>query len=401
MGRERLAPGTHGEFTYSTALRTKQKSVNGVATTVCTKVVIVRCRYRDPYGKYSQPQATASSREAARRALAKRLSKLPSVAVTSLNRDSTFGALVDERIRQIEANDTLAESTKHHYKKTLNNVVRPAFGRLTIREVSTALLDDTIRVWKEDGRTTRAYNARLQLHACFKRAVQLGVLEVNPVREIDAVRRTEPKPRAISDAELTRLWTAVETWDGQVRPGRKNPTPMLDVVLVLALTGCRIGEALALRFSDVDWTQGTVTISGTVEELTGRRKDATKSKNGMRLIKVPEDLMTMLGRRYEARQVSDPLDAVFTTGAGTWLAPGNVRKIWRGIRSRAELEWVEPRNFRVTAATRVANEFGAQAAADVLGNTEAIIRKHYMDRSTVERPDASSVLRGLGRGGAQ
>jgi hypothetical protein len=151
MGRERLVAGTAGEFTYKTVVRNATKSVNGVETTVSKKVVVVRCRYRDPYGTYSQPQATGPSREAARRALIKRLSEMPVVAVTSLNLDSSFSALVDERVRQIDASDTLADSTKHQYKRTLNNVVRPAFGQLKIREVTTALLDNVVREWKVDG----------------------------------------------------------------------------------------------------------------------------------------------------------------------------------------------------------------------------------------------------------
>jgi integrase len=398
MGRERLAPGTAGEITYKTVVRTETKSVNGVETTMSKKVVVVRCRYRDPYGTYSQPQATGTSREAARRALTKRLNEMPVVAVTSLNLDSAFGALVDERIRQIDASDTLANSTKHQYTRTLNNVIRPAFGQLTIREITTALLDNVVREWKADGRPTRAYNARLQLHACFKRAVQLGVLTVNPVREVDAVKRAEPNARAITNEELARLWSATEGWDMAVRPGRKNPNPMCDVVLVLALTGCRIGEALALRFADIDWDANILAISGTVEELTGKRKDSTKSKNGMRPVKVPDELIAMLRRRYTERTTDNTLDAVFATSANTWLAPSNVRKIWRAIRESADLDWVEPRNFRVTAGTRIAEQFGAVAASQVLGNTEAIIRKHYMDPSAVARPDASDVLSGLGRG---
>lgn len=398
MGRERLAPGTAGQPTFKTVERTRTKLVNGVKTTVTKKVVIVRCRYRDPYGTYSQPQATGPSREAARRALAERLSEMPVVAVTSLNLDSFFGALVDERIRQIDASETLANSTKHQYRRTLNNVVRPAFGQLRIREVTTALLDNVVREWKADGRPTRAYNARLQLHACFKRAVQLDVLTVNPVREVDAVKRAEPNARAITGEELARLWAATEAWDRTVRPGRKNPNPMCDVVLVLALTGCRIGEALALRFVDIDWDAKIVTISGTVEELTGKRKDSTKSKNGMRPVKVPDELIAMLRRRYTERTTENTLDAVFATSANTWLAPSNVRKVWRAIRQSVGLDWVQPRNFRVTAGTRIAEQFGAAAASQVLGNTEAIIRKHYMDASAIERPDASDVLGQLGRG---
>jgi integrase len=226
----------------------------------------------------------------------------------------------------------------------------------------------------------------------------LGILAVNPVREVDAVKRTEPNARAINDEELARLWTAVEAWDKALRPGRKNPNPMSDVVLVLALTGCRIGEALALRFADIDWDAKVVTISGTVEELTGKRKDSTKSKNGMRAVKVPDELIAMLWRRYTERTTNSTLDAVFATGVNTWLAPSNVRKIWRAIRHSVGLDWVEPRNFRVTAGTRIAEQFGAVAASQVLGNTEAIIRKHYMDPSAVARPDASDVLGGLGRG---
>lgn len=270
------------------------------------------------------------------------------------------------------------------------------FDNLTIREATTALLNSKIQEWISDGRITRAYNARLQVIECFRLAVQLGVLEVNPAREVTVVERNEAGPRAINKSELSTLRLAARQWDNAKRPGRKNLNPMSDFVAVFTMTGCRIGEALALRYEDVDWGHKTVSFCGTIDELTGQRKDKTKSKSGMRTIDVPLELMDLLRRRYENQPPLNPLGAVFVTKEGTWVLPCNVRTAWRKIRKIAGLEWVKPHSFRVTVGTDVGNKVSPNAAAQLLGHSsDAVTRKHYMDKSKAVRVDTSEYLREL------
>lgn len=393
MPRARIGLGAWGEPTYKKKVSIATVEKDGRDVEVKTTRWIGRCHYRDEFGTYSHPQVTAATRPLAVAALMAKLTAKPVISVTRITRDSPFNALVDERLKEIDADSSLAESTKHSYSRALRQIVRVEFGQLTIREATTARLNAKVQEWVTSGRTSRAYEARMQVHACLRLGVQLGVIDVNPAREMNRVSRNEAAPRALTDSELKALFGAANGWDSKTRPGRKTLNPMSDVLQVLAMTGCRIGEVLALRFQDVDWSENRVTICGTVEERNGQRKPQTKSKAGMRTIHVPDELILMLSRRRDESPSNNPHGAVFVTNAGTWLQPSNVRASWRRIRKDANLEWVEFRNLRVTVGTRIANAISPKAAAQVLGHSsEAITRKHYMDKSHEELVDTANVL---------
>lgn len=86
-----------------------------------------------------------------------------------------------------------------------------------------------------------------------------------------------------------------------------------------------------------------------------------------------------------------PGELVFPSARGTVRTPANFRRTWRTIRGD-DYAWVTPHNFRDTAATIVAEELGADAAAAQLGHTDAkITRVHYIEASPLA-PDATAAL---------
>jgi len=396
MGRERIKPGQWGAVRVVENTTTKQVEREGVTVDVEVSTFTAQCRYRDEYGTYSQPQATASTAPKATALLLNKLHEKPVVTATRINRDSMLLLLINERLKEIELRADLAESTKNHYRKTLENVISPELGATVIRDATTARLNAKIQEWIADGRLTRAYNARLQLSECFRLAVQMGILQVNPMREVKVVIRNAADPHAITKNELAALRSAAREYDETKRPGRKNLNPLSDIAAVLTMTGCRIGEALALRYEDVDWENNLLTICGTVEERNGQRKPHTKSDAGMRTIDVPEDLMTIFRRRFDNQPTHNPHGAVFVTNEGTWVLPCNVRSPWRKVRKTVGLEWVKPHSFRVTVGTSVGNLVSPDAAAQLLGHaSDLVTRKHYIDKTHAKRPNVSGILKAL------
>lgn len=101
-------------------------------------------------------------------------------------------------------------------------------------------------------------------------------------------------------------------------------------------TGARIGEILALRWSDIelDAARPVLTINGTIKTEPGKgtyRKARPTSDASVRTVALPSFAVTMLERRRSVA-VENRHDAVFPTRNGTWQQVNNVERRWRQIR---------------------------------------------------------------------
>jgi integrase len=115
------------------------------------------------------------------------------------------------------------------------------------------------------------------LNSVLTNAVLAGAIASNPVREL-ATRRRRKGDRggkgasALGVGQVRALLTAVAESAARERKDLRDP------VIVLAATGIRRGELLALRWSDVDLDGRVVTVAGAVVRLKGRgliRQDTT------------------------------------------------------------------------------------------------------------------------------
>jgi integrase len=114
------------------------------------------------------------------------------------------------------------------------------------------------------------------LHAALQEAVKLDLLARNVA---DAV--TPPKVEADEVEILTADKIAVVL--DALKGHRLHP-----IVSLALATGMRRGELLALRWSDVDFTNSLVKVERSVEEtMVGLRFKNPKTRNGRRTITLP------------------------------------------------------------------------------------------------------------------
>lgn len=130
------------------------------------------------------------------------------------------------------------------------------------------------------------------INQALKKAYQLRKIDRMPVFETLDYPISAPKRiNAFTQAEIDRLSRVL------FQPGRYN-----DLFLFLLFTGMRVGEALALRWTDVDLHRRACTIIRT----NYRGQILTpKTRRGIRTIPLTAEARFILRRRLEKRVVDD------------------------------------------------------------------------------------------------
>ena len=129
---------------------------------------------------------------------------------------------------------------------------------------------------------------------------------------------------------------------------------------VMLGTGLRKGEALALRWSDVDLTGGTIRVERTLQRLDGKLTiGPPKTRSSVRTVAVPAFVVEALGR-HRTNQLEEKAalgpdwadgDLVFTTIVGTPVDPRNCQRWWDRMCKRAGIGKRRPHAARHSTAT--------------------------------------------------
>ena len=139
--------------------------------------------------------------------------------------------------------DRYKPSTKKGIRYRLAGQLLPAFGAKPLDRIAEA----GIRRWFDRYSRTAPGNANqalARLRQILNFAVACGHIETNPARGI-AFNRRPKLMRFLSREEVTRLHRVL---DAQTR---KESRPQADIIRLLLLTGCRRGEIVNLRWSEV------------------------------------------------------------------------------------------------------------------------------------------------------
>ena len=148
---------------------------------------------------------------------------------------------------------------------------------------------------KKDGKLNNNSVIRYQamLSSIFKKGVQWGLINENPCSRAEHPKAEEIDVRVLTEEEIPKLLDAL-----------LDAPPQYSVITQLALLlGARRGEICALRWSDIDFEKGTLSIKRTVQSIPGICLvfNAPKTRRGKRCLRIGADCVELLQeyRRYQ------------------------------------------------------------------------------------------------------
>lgn len=235
----------------------------------------------------------------------------------------------------------LAQATRDLDRHVLGSLILPAFGSRPV----ASLRQSEIAAWLSglDLAPSTRSKAIQKLSAVLSLAVADGAIKANPA---DGVTRpsgkAEREGRALTDPEVGRVLEAAEAVDSDLAP----------IVWLLARAGLRIGEALALKRSDVDLAGRMLRVQASMSRREGTRPVKGRDGTG-RTIPIPGDLTERLRAHLTGGVV--PIDGwLFTAPNGGRLRYDNWRtRRWSRIVERADVGDLNPHDLRHTLATRL------------------------------------------------
>ncbi|WP_247925755.1 tyrosine-type recombinase/integrase [Streptococcus oralis] len=203
---------------------------------------------------------------------------------------------------------TVKPNTKINVKRILKNHVLPLFGAYKLNKLTTPLIQSIVN--KLADKTNKGEEGAFlyydSIHALNKRILQYGVtmqaIPSNPARDVVLPRNTQKakrqKVKHFENEELKKFLGYLDNLDlNKFRYCYENT-----LYKFLLATGCRINEALALSWSDIDLDNAVVHITKTLNYK--QETNSPKSKASYRDLDIDQATVTML-KAYKVRQIQE------------------------------------------------------------------------------------------------
>lgn len=251
--------------------------------------------------------------------MAERLSKAIAERNAGLAFDSKNLSLAEYLDRWLDTiRGTLAPNTVRRHEELTRIHIRPAIGKVKLAKLDPLQVQSLYRSNLDEGLSAATVvKIHSTLSKSLKQAVRWKLIPLNVCASVTPPRvaRTEMDP--LDDLQMKAL---LETAEG---------TELYALWVVLATTGLRIGEALALRWDDLDLEARTLRVNRTVfRSEIGQ----PKTKSSRRTIKLSELAVGAL------RQHPRNAELVFCTGSGKPINVSNLRnRTWKRLLACAGL----------------------------------------------------------------
>lgn len=273
----------------------------------------------------------------------------------------------------------IREETRRDYRSVLDRDAIPFFGRMPLGGVTPMDVKEYTR--RVASRGVSPGTVRLALapvRALFATALEDGLVQRNPCAGVRVAQPAVPDDapvKALADDQLADLVAAV-------------PEQWRDLVDLLSETGLRIGEALALEWSDVDLGQRRLQVQ---RRLYRGQIGAPKSRYGRRTIPLTARMAQTLWRRQAAAHGR----LVFPSRVGGYLELTNLYRWFDKAATAAGVPWAGFHTLRHTCATRLfRGGWNARQVQLMLGHhSPAFTLATYVHTMADELPEPSFAVR--------
>jgi integrase len=331
-----------------------------------------------------------------------------------LDQRMTLGAWLDNwvavTLENRVANDELRASTRDSYADTVRLHLKPGLGHHRLTKLTPTHVDDFIAAKRgqthgKHGDKTYSQDSLRLMRATLRKALQdalaKGHVNLNVAGLSDPVKGCKRAEKYLTLDEARRLLTTVAS-------------DRLNALYVVALSlGLRRGEALGLRWEDIDLDKAQVTIRRSLKRVrnqplsdgtypNGRKTrlefGTPKTASSWATLSLPSAAIEAL-RRHRIEQAAERLASpvwvdeslVFTTPAGAPIDPDNFWKQFSTACKAAGLGHRNPHQLRHSASTILLGEgIPLHEVCDILRHSSIAVTKDIYGHLEPERMRAGA-----------
>lgn len=285
-----------------------------------------------------------------------------------VNVNSTFEEIYFEWIEAYEK--TVEPSTFYKTKKLFENHILPNLGKYRMKQITINQVQKIVNEWADNlvhYKQLRSYSSQI-----FKYAIVLEVLEKNPMEHVKLPKKKKAQPsnNYYSKEELNIF---LESLNG-------SSVKEQAFFYLIANTGIRVGEAVALYWEDVDFVKSTLSISKAIGRSDALYMKSTKTgdnrcidldSNTIEKLKNWKTQYIKLYGRIQSNKGSSK-QLMFPNAKGTWHQPSTPNVWLKKIQKKFNFKKISVHGFRHTHCTLLF-ESGAtlKAVQDRLGHSDA------------------------------
>ena len=189
------------------------------------------------------------------------------------------------------------EKTHRDYGDRIRLYIKPALGELKLHQVTPEKIQELYNKMLDDGLSPRTVRyAHTILRNALQQAIKWGKLYRNPAELVDLPRQKKEEMKTLSPAEAVRFMEVVVY------------SPWKALFSLLLTSGMRPGEALGLKWNDIDFDNKRVTINRSLTRTRGKKWVLEEPKTARSRRTIPLSLTVMQDlKEHRANQAAQKL----------------------------------------------------------------------------------------------
>ena len=264
--------------------------------------------------------------------------------------DPTFEKLASLWLENYKT--TVKPSTFENVRAKVEKMTEEHFKEMKLKKITVAYCQ---RVVIELSKSYVLYNHYLSvINRIFKYAVLMDIIKSNPFDKVikPKSRQTQRKGNFLTKEELKEFLKLAQN---------TTLSYFFPLVHLMAYTGLRQGEVLALKSSDIDFENKKITVNKTAARIKEKQTLQTpKTKNSKRVISIDPVTLSILkswkkdqikiyfknGKHFEGDE-----NFIFTNQRGEWVHIHNFIRYFKRFIAGHKLKTITPHGLRHTHAS--------------------------------------------------